>query len=109
MFYVAVAGVDLVDLDWVNVEAEDGETLFGESEGKWKANAAETDDADDSTPIIDLLAELISVGTSHSEFSALISDSQQTNFDMATKKMQARRLHHKGEEMNPGSIHAVPN
>ncbi len=69
VFDVAVAAVDLVDLDGIGVEADHTEALFGEGEGERQADVAEADDADDGSVIGDFLLELLgfSVHISHLE------------------------------------------
>ena len=96
VFEIAPAGVDLVYLDFVDVETDDVEALFSEGQGEWEADIAEANDADEGALAFDFLEELFSVVTFHSDFSAIIFDSPRTHFNMTTMNVQAGRLHHKG-------------
>ena len=43
MVDIGPAGLDGVDLRWVDVETEDPDTRPGELEGEWKSDIAKTD------------------------------------------------------------------
>ena len=55
------AGVDFVDLDLVDVKAENTEALFGEGQGEREADVAEAYDADNSGAIINFGCECLCV------------------------------------------------